>query len=57
MTEINDIKCNDGLLRIEIIATETKGSGMGKFTVYHIKGNDSLGDIDVYRRYSEFRVF
>lgn len=55
--EMHDIKCNDGLMKLEISTTETKGIGMKKYTVYLIKGHDSLGEINCFRRYSEFLIF
>ena len=55
--EMHDIKCNDGLMKVEIISTETKGTGMKRYTQYLIKGHDSLGEINCFRRYSEFLIF
>jgi sorting nexin-1/2 len=55
--EMHDIKCNDGIMKLEIVHTESKGVGMKKFTQYLIKGSDSLGEINCFRRYSEFLVF
>ena len=55
--DLHDIKTNDGLMKLEITGHETKGSGMKKHTVYLIKGHDSLGEIDCFRRYSEFLIF
>lgn len=55
--EMHDIKTNDGLMKVEIISSESKGLGMKKHTEYLIKGNDSLGEINCYRRYSEFLIF
>jgi sorting nexin-1/2 len=54
---MHDIKCNDGIMKIEIISTESKGLGMKKHTEYLIKGHDSLGEINCFRRYSEFLTF
>lgn len=51
---IHDIKCNGGLMRLEIVASESKGSGPSQHITYHVKGQDSLGEIDVFRRYREF---
>jgi len=34
-----------------------KGSGSNKHTEYRITGRDSMGEIDVYRRYREFDLF
>jgi len=44
-------------MKMEIIETEVRGSGQGKHITYHIKGEDSLGAIDIFRRYSEFLQF
>jgi hypothetical protein len=55
--ELHDIKANDGLMKCEIVSNEIKGQGMQKHTVYLIKGNDSLGEINCFRRYREFLVF
>ena len=57
MWYVEDIKCNDGQMKIEIIAQEFKGSGASKHVTYRIKGWDSIGDIDVMRRYREFHQF
>jgi len=54
---VDSIKCNDGIMRLEIINSEVKGSGQSKHTEYHIKGQDSIGEIDIYRRFSEFLQF
>lgn len=35
---MHDIKCNDGIMKVEIIENESKGSGMKKHTEYLIKG-------------------
>jgi hypothetical protein len=32
----------------------SRDSGLSKHTVYNIKGHDSNGEFDVFRRYSEF---
>jgi len=53
----SNIKCNDGLMQMGIIGQEQKGSGLNKHVAYRIKGADSLGEIDIYRRYSEFDQF
>lgn len=55
--EMHDIKCNNGRMKVEISSSESKGIGMKKHTQYLIKGEDSLGEINCYRRYSEFLVF
>ena len=57
VTVIHDIKCNDGIMRLEIVASEIKGSGPSQHVTYHVKGQDSLGEIDVFRRYREFLQF
>jgi hypothetical protein len=44
-------------MRLEIIEVENQGSGSNKYTSYHVKGYDSLGEIDVFRRYREFLQF
>ena len=51
------IKCNDGIMQIEIMSQEKKGNGLDKHIAYRIKGKDSIGDIDVIRRYKEFGIF
>lgn len=48
------IKVSDGLMKLYISGLETKGSGTSKHNVYRIKGSDSLGEIDIMRRYREF---
>ena len=53
-TQVGDIMCNDGNMELNIIGTETKGGWNSKHVEYQIKGKDSLGEIDVMRRYSEF---
>ena len=54
---MDGIKCNDGNIKMEITQSEVKGSGMSKHNVYRIQGYDSIGDIDVTRRYREFFLF
>mmetsp|Transcript_5691 Transcript_5691/g.9025 ORF Transcript_5691/g.9025 Transcript_5691/m.9025 type:complete len:169 (+) Transcript_5691:256-762(+) len=54
---VSDIKCNDGIMRMEIVSQEKRGSGANKHIEYHVKGQDSLGEIDVFRRYREFHHF
>ena len=44
-------------MTLEVVGLEKKGSGLDKHTAYRIKGKDSLGDIDVIRRYREFDIF
>ena len=44
-------------MTLEIAGLEKKGSGLDKHTAYRIKGMDSLGEIDVIRRYREFDIF
>ena len=55
--ELDKIKCNDGVMQLHIETQETVGSGTGKHIVYKIKGRDSLGEIDIARRYREFHMF
>lgn len=55
--EMHDIKCNDGIMKAEIFESQSKGIGMKKHTEYLVKGNDSLGEINCFRRYSEFLTF
>ena len=55
--EMNDVTVNDGIMKVEIISSESKGGGMKKHTEYLIKGHDSLGEINCFRRYSEFLIF
>lgn len=55
--EMHDIKTNDGIMKVEIHSYESKGAGMKKHNEYLIKGHDSLGEINCFRRYSEFLVF
>ena len=43
-------------INIKIVDTVEKGSGLTKFTVYNIKGQDRLGEFDVFRRFNEFFV-
>lgn len=57
VTLIKDLQSNDGTMKLEIKDVEQKGTGMKKFTVYNIVGFDSLGEINVLRRYSEFDSF
>jgi len=53
----SSIPVNDGVMTVEITSQEKKGSGLDKHIAYRIKGKDSLGDIDVIRRYKEFGIF
>ena len=54
MINIDDIKCNDGNMWITInAANSSKENGKGH-TVYDIVGKDSVGDINIIRRYREF---
>ena len=50
-------ECNDGIMKLRIKGTEEKGSWNSKFTVYVIEGHDSVGAVEVARRYSEFHMF
>lgn len=52
MTFTNDIRCSDGNMQLVIVDQELIKS----YIVYHMKGYDSLGDIDIKRRYSEFEM-
>jgi len=54
---LDEIKCNDGNMKLDIVGQELLGSGASKHTVYRIKGYDSLGEIDVTRRFKEFYLF
>ena len=56
-TITDSVKCNDGIMKLEIISQEISGGGGKKHTQYHIKGFDSLGEIDIFRRYREFDCF
>ena len=56
-TIAGSIRVNDGKLHLRIIAQDQIGSGTNKHTVYHMKGKDNLGDIDIMRRYREFDMF
>jgi hypothetical protein len=53
---MDEIKCNDGKMKLDIVSQELVGSG-SKHTVYRIKGYDSLGEVDVTRRFKEFFMF
>lgn len=55
--DLDDIKCNDGTMEMQIVGQEIKGSGTSKHTVYLIRGKDSVGPIDIQRRYREFHQF
>jgi hypothetical protein len=57
MQGLDEINCNDGKMKIDIVGQELIGSGTNKHTVYRIKGHDSLGEIDVTRRFKEFFLF
>ena len=51
---MDDIKCNDGNMWISIkAANSSKVNGKGH-TVYEIEGWDSVGEINIVRRYREF---
>lgn len=56
-TYTDDIKINDGMIKLHITNWENGGSGLQKYTQYNIEGHDSLGDINIVRRYSEFFLF
>jgi hypothetical protein len=48
---------NDGNMKLEITGQEFRGKGTDKHVEYRIKGFDSLGDIDITRRFKEFHLF
>ena len=52
--KIDDIPCNDGNMQMEIVGQEMRGKGTDKHVEYQIKGQDSIGAIDVSRRFSQF---
>ena len=57
--KLDDIATNDGKMTLQIVETARKKDtaallSAGNYTVYGIKGKDSLGEIDIERRYSEF---
>jgi hypothetical protein len=59
LTMIGEIQVNSGRLYLDISETITQKSagniiGKSQFTQYHVVGRDSLGPIDVLRRFSEF---
>ena len=59
---IDDVVCNDGIIEMKIIETALrKDTGgvisSGQYTTYRIQGRDSLGEIDIERRYREFLLF
>lgn len=41
---------------LRIVGNETKGSTFTKYTAYIIKGHDKNGEINIYRRFSEFHA-
>ena len=51
---IDDILTNDGKLFLEISGKEMAKKKGKEYVVYDIFGKDSLGDISIKRRYSEF---
>ena len=51
------IPVNNGSLKLNIVGGEMKGGGMSKHFTYRIKGEDNLGEIDIFRRYREFLQF
>lgn len=53
-TLIEDIQTNDGNLFIEIERHELRKQGSSEYTVYHVRGRDNLGPIEIQRRYREF---
>jgi hypothetical protein len=58
LTCVDEIRVNDGKMKMVIKRSELKKvPGMHKdFTVYHIEGSDSLGEIQITRRYKEFKL-
>ena len=44
-------------MRMLIIGSELRGTGTNKHIQYNIKGKDSIGEIDIFRRYREFDLF
>ena len=54
----NSYLCLYFLAKIKIIVTDPieRDSGVSKFTVYTIKGNDRDGPFETYRRYSDFSI-
>ena len=57
MFDVDTVQVNNGFMQLHITDIEAIGNGGRKYTVYNIKGNDSLGPIEVIRRYKEFFVF
>ena len=53
----DNIKVNNGKMDLMILDVELVGTGKIKHSVYRIKGYDTLGEIDVTRRYKEFFLF
>lgn len=54
-SRVEDVVLNDGTLHLEIVDTETHKEGLtGVFTLYLIRGRDSLGIIEIGRRFKEF---
>jgi hypothetical protein len=51
------MKVNDGLMKLEIVGIELIIGNGRKHNVYRIKGYDSLGEVDISRRYKEFHIF
>ena len=54
--------CSPGIMDIKIVETALRkdASGIissGSYTTYRIQGKDSLGEIDIERRYREFLLF
>lgn len=44
-------------MKLKIVDAELVGQGQTRHHVYRIKGSDSLGEIDITRRYKEFFLF
>ena len=44
-------------MKLEITGQELRGKGTDKHYEYVIKGHDSLGEIDITRRFKQFHIF
>lgn len=54
---MDNVRVNDGKMKLEITGIEMISGTGRKHNVYRIKGYDSLGEIDISRRYKEFHQF
>mmetsp|Transcript_2632 Transcript_2632/g.4085 ORF Transcript_2632/g.4085 Transcript_2632/m.4085 type:complete len:374 (+) Transcript_2632:498-1619(+) len=54
LTQIDDIKVNDGTMKMKITKHESQGFKGKKYTIYMVEGWDSLGEFQITRRYKEF---